>query len=1453
MRKIFLVSITLLLLIFNSANAQLSINMSSVEVEQNANATVDISVTNFTDLIAVGFSINYDSTRLEFVNFTNFTNSLPGFNSANVLAPGSGPALKKGQITFLWDDSSLAGRTLGANTRLFSITFKAIGAKGTSSDVFVSSTPREVSIVNRNLVETKTVNNVRGKVTIKTDGGGPVDNCVSPTCSNANNLTLIAGTVSAEKDKTICVPITVKNFRMIQSGQGSISWNPALLQFTEVKTPTTGGLPDFASTIVTTNAPNGNIRFLWSNPTPATPLTLPDNAVIMEMCYRVLGNSGQTGCIEVGKGPLETIWDNDSGSVPLCFTYGKVNITSAPPSGAVVFRVGTINGQANETVCVDVSVEKFTKVTGATVRFGWNADQLEFVRTDNYDLEMLNSGSFNNTTNSLTMQWLGSGSSFSKVDGHKIFRICFKIKQCVASSSVNITATPDLVGEGNVQLVSQGVGGSVTCTTPVGCSATCTLGAITNVSCNGATDGSVNLTVTGTNLGAHNIVWKNASGTVVKASAPVTSGTNLSGVAAGVYTYEVTLNNTMCCTGTATVNQPSAITIPTANVITNAQCDAKGSIDLRGVAGGNGGFTYAWSPDQGNNANPTNLNAGTYTVTVTDSKGCKATNTFTIVNVPSQIVIPSTGVITNAQCDAKGAIDLRGVSGGTTPYSYAWSPDQGNNANPTNLDAGTYTVTVTDSKGCKATNTFTIVNTPSQIVIPSTGVVTNAQCDAKGAIDLRGVTGGTTPYTYAWSPDQGNNANPVNLNAGTYTVTVTDAKGCKATSTFTITNVMAQIVIPSTGVVTNAQCEEKGAIDLKGVSGGSTPYTYAWSPDQGNNANPVNLNAGTYTVTVTDSKGCKATSTFTVTNVMAQIVIPSTGVVTNAQCEEKGAIDIKGVSGGSTPYTYAWSPDQGNIANPVNLNAGTYTVTVTDAKGCKATSTFNILNIPSQINIPNAGVVTNEGCGVKGSINITTTSGGNGTLTYSWNPNLGNTGNPTNLNEGTYTVTVTDSKKCTATASFTVGKNITELNVTSTVKNVKCKGGSDGEIQINITGGCPTITYTWTGGLTGANPKNLRAGTYTVTVGDGSQNKIHIVSVTEPNDLSITLIGTIDATSAVSTDGKITLSISGGTSPYRALWAGPTTIPDGNTTGALEANNLRIGSYGLTVTDANGCTAARTGINIAIRPPEVLAPKIGSADVSSIFNGFGVSCFGDANGAITAKLSEGTFPITATLKAGATTVRNVQISNPDVNFTGLAAGTYVIEFTNSRGTVISPPIIITQPTKLAAIEKVDCTDKGKSTGKIEIVMNNTGAGNYGFVWDGSNDTDNVLENLATGFYNVRITDANRCELRLTNIEVKDCKIVGDCFTGSKVITPNGDGKNDLFEINCLDSNNADLSVFDRWGKQVYFETNYKNTWQGTNADNTPLKEGSYIWVLNVNYGQGVRDVFKGTVTILTNN
>ncbi|MBK9151056.1 MAG: gliding motility-associated C-terminal domain-containing protein [Saprospiraceae bacterium] len=147
-------------------------------------------------------------------------------------------------------------------------------------------------------------------------------------------------------------------------------------------------------------------------------------------------------------------------------------------------------------------------------------------------------------------------------------------------------------------------------------------------------------------------------------------------------------------------------------------------------------------------------------------------------------------------------------------------------------------------------------------------------------------------------------------------------------------------------------------------------------------------------------------------------------------------------------------------------------------------------------------------------------------------------------------------------------------------------------------------------------------------------------------------------------------------------------------------------------------------------------------------------------------------------------------------------------------------------------------------------LNNTGVPPYTFNWIGLASTTNVIDNLRAGTYSVSITDANDCVLLIGNMDVNNCDDTENCYKALPVITPNGDNRNDLFVINCARQNPGDLTVFDRFGRIVYTQNNYDNTWSGLDRNNNVLPEGAYMWVLDVNFGQGRREIYKGTVTIL---
>jgi hypothetical protein len=312
----------------------------------------------------------------------------------------------------------------------------------------------------------------------------------------------------------------------------------------------------------------------------------------------------------------------------------------------------------------------------------------------------------------------------------------------------------------------------------------------------------------------------------------------------------------------------------------------------------------------------------------------------------------------------------------------------------------------------------------------------------------------------------------------------------------------------------------------------------------------------------------------------------TTTVVTNVNCfgENNGAIDLS-VSGGVSPYTYVWTT--GALTQDVTgLLAGTYTVTVTDANGCTKTTSATVTEPPV---LALSATVTNVLCNGNntGAIDLTVT-GGSPAYTYVWS-NGANVQDPSNLSAGTYTVTVTDTHGCSKTISATVTQP-PALSLSTTVTNILCNGSSTGAIDLTVSGGVMPYAYLWTNGATTQDISNLVAGTYTVTVTDANGcTKTTSVTITQPTALSLSS-SIVNPSNCFVADGSIDLSVSGGTSGYTYDWSndGPET-PDNDTQDLL---NMVEGTYTVTVTDANGCTAthARTLDYIDIVPPSITCP-----------------------------------------------------------------------------------------------------------------------------------------------------------------------------------------------------------------------------------------------------------------------
>ena len=844
------------------------------------------------------------------------------------------------------------------------------------------------------------------------------------------------------------------------------------------------------------------------------------------------------------------------------------------------------------------------------------------------------------------------------------------------------------------------------------------------------------------------------------------------GIPSGTYSVVVTDANGCTSTATGTVINPPVINLSV--VIAAPACGggANGSATAT-ATGGRPPFTYLWSNGQ-RTATATGLAVGNYFVTATDSKGC---NKSIPVVVPSNAGFNINIVKTDAACGTNnGSATASVTGGGTAPFSYAWNTTPiRTTASINGLGAGTYTVTVTDASGCSAVASTT-VNARGSLSI--TVAKTDGACGITNGTAAVTVVTGTAPFTYLWST--GATTSSVSLlGAGSYTVTVTDATGCTAIGSATI-SLSSSITVNVDARNVNCFGGSNGSATAM-VMGGSAPYTYTWS-NGGNVAVIANLPIGTYTVTVRDAGGCTGMRTVTITQPTA-INIALTN--TTAACGAANGTAAATVSGGTAPYTYAWTNGM-TTANISNLDGGVYTVVVTDARGCTATNSTTVGSTAG----PNVTVATtNVACnGQSNGTATATVTGASGTVTYLWSNGLttatvsnlaagsysvivtdsrncpvkrlftitepvaltlttattnaacgANNGTATvtatganggytyawsngafiatamNLAAGTYSVVVTDSRGCSANASVTVTATAGPT-VSLTPNNLTCNGLANGSITANVTGASGTITYIWNTGATTATISNLTAGTYSVTVTD-SRNcpVVRSTTITQPTAISVTTTAT--AAMCGASNGTAAVTVSGGTAPYTYAWSNGST--------ATTLSGLTGGSYTVVVTDARGCTATST----------TTVTTTSGATVTIV--GTHPRCNGNATGSLTATVTNAVGTVTYAWSNGRNTA----------TITGLIAGTYSVTVTDSRNCPSSQQFTLTEPTAIVATLLITNASCGGTNGSISVTVSG-GTPQYSYAWSNGGTTASI-SGLSANNYSLTVTDANGCSTGIT--------------------------------------------------------------------------------------------------------
>lgn len=760
------------------------------------------------------------------------------------------------------------------------------------------------------------------------------------------------------------------------------------------------------------------------------------------------------------------------------------------------------------------------------------------------------------------------------------------------------------------------------------------------------------------------------------------------------------------------------------------------------------------------------------------------------------------------------------IVNGTPPYRYEWSTGQVYYSSNTteimnNIPAGTHYVIISDANGCVSFTQF-VIDEPA-LPLSLSSIVNDVDCygNSSGTIDIT-VDGGTTPYDYLWS-NGATTEDLSGLSQGNYSVTVTDDNGCTIVDHFVI-NEPTEIIVNYTTVDVLCYGGNTGSIDVN-VNGGTLPYTYLWS--NGATTQDVSmLTAGTYTITVTDDNACEKIVSIDIFEPADPLTLSETHIDVDCYGNNTGSIDIT-TFGGTPPYTYQWSDVNYNqlivtTEDISQLTAGTYHLLVTDDNLCQDSISITIQQ-PDKIELSFA--VTDVSCfgGNDGEIDLSV-QGGIPPYTYLWSTTA-TTEDIVGLTAGMYYVTVSDAHSCDMIDSVYVNEPAEALSASLSITDVRCHGGNSGSIDLSVNGGTAPYSFSWSNGSTQEDLSNIGAGMYTVTITDSKGCLAYTGGMVNQPDTSIyALFDIVDASCNAYRDGSIALQIYGGTTPYRLTWDDTSYVI--NTSFEIY-DNLASGVYHVIISDINNCSQDYTFV---VNQPDSLLIT---------YNTSIVNCYDGNDGSIDITVTGGTTPYIYSWSNGATT--------EDISM--LTSGIYQVEVEDSMGCKASESIFLGQFPEIIVdyeITPLSCKDQEDAAIDLSIIG---GTQNYVFNWSNGEFTEDIA-NLASGYYNVVVTDDNGCTKSIDffiDQSFEPCLFIPSSFS------PNADGINDVWVLRNIDRYpNCEVLVFNRWGKKVFESISYTEPWDGTYKGNAVPAE-TYYYIIDLNNGD---EPYNGTVTIV---
>lgn len=839
------------------------------------------------------------------------------------------------------------------------------------------------------------------------------------------------------------------------------------------------------------------------------------------------------------------------------------------------------------------------------------------------------------------------------------------------------------------------------------------------VSCGGAADGRINLSVIG-----NDPVYAWSNGSTTQSISQLSGGS-----------YSVTITDGPCTTVLSDIEIFEPDPLGFRATMSPATCaDAGDGQILLNLFGGNGSYALKWRSGA-TTLLRNNLAAGYYAFTLTDGNNCSLTDSVLVeAPAPLQIQVDSIQHLSCFQA-GDGYLQVSG-QGGTPPYRYNWS---NGSSIPVLFDvaAGNYSLTITDFNGCKVSQTFSITQPApllaqmQQLVAPLCAGVTD------GLIEMT-ATGGTAPYRYSWS-DGNLTQNRSNLPAGIYEVTVSDDHGCNSPA-FAIDLQPREILDPGITIVAPACVGPlTGSISLN--PNGVGPYNVEWSG--GSTALQLNnIATGSYGLGLSDSRGCRLDSIITVTapQVFAlnlSIEQPSCYGVTD------GIVQVMLTKTGAPPFRFLWS-DGATTQDRFTLGAGSYQLTISDANDCHFITDPLIMTEPEAFRIEGFDLGHVSCAGESNGYIEVDLVGGTKPYDINWVGQGVELPGIYEIKSGSYRLQAFDAQSCPIDTTFVINQPTALSLKVDITRGDPCDARKADSLKASATGGTPPYLFSWSNGATGAVLANAEPDDYNVTVTDanGCEDIIRSIKV-RPREFAMRLdtFYVTDISCFGAADASMTAKVSGGSGRYTYLFR-PARLYENTMADSITVTGLNLhNQYGVTITDVN------TGCKIASPLLTVQEPSPLSIQLESITD---VNCFGGTNGALKVKVVGGTTPYQYHW-----TNQQGELISENEDLQDIGSGPYRLLLTDDHGctanfadslSVITPPLLLTD----TIIRPVACF--GESSGGLDITVGG-GKAPFSYAWS-TGATSQDLMDVPAGSYALTITDAALCAAEFTDLEVR---------------------------------------------------------------------------------------------------